>query len=204
MREKVQKNWIEATGQNAQAPAGLVEAERAEWDRLQVVKTGLTRKGSTKKVAADPIRRHLLWEPEQFEPQPVDRLVKDGFPLREVSTLAASGTPLKWFSLLNLKGAPKLLEEDLKKRSARARKKFLKASQRTVTVVQVKKQRAEGIWPVAGKPGRTKKIGDQAGDWFDTNGWFNIDKFYSFLQTNGYKVTQLEDAGARKRMGRAP
>lgn len=197
LREKY-KNWIEATGQNAQAPAGLVEAERTEWDRLQVVKQGLHEKAK-QKVAADPIRRHLLWEPEQFEPQPIDRLIKEGFPLREVSTLGASGTPLKWFSLLTLKGAPKLLEEDLKK----AGKSISKV--------------VEGI-PANGDGGASKnsaqkvfgqwlesqgalRIGDQAGDWFDTNGWFNIDKFYSFLQSSGYKVTQLEDAGARKEWG---
>lgn len=103
LREKY-KNWIEATGQNAQAPAGLVDVERAEWDRLQTVKQGLHEKAK-QKVAADTVRRHLLWEPEQFEPQPIDRLVKDGFPLREVSTLSASGTPLRWLSLLNIRGA---------------------------------------------------------------------------------------------------
>jgi len=195
---KKYKNWIEATGQNAQAPAGLVEAERTEWDRLQVVKQGLHEKAK-QKVAADPIRRHLLWEPEQFEPQPIDRLIKEGFPLREVSTLGASGTPLKWFSLLTLKGAPKLLEEDLKK----AGKSISKV--------------VEGI-PANGDGGASKnsaqkvfgqwlesqgalRIGDQVGDWFDTTGWFNIDKFYSFLQSSGYKVTELEDAGARKEWG---
>ncbi|KAF2395035.1 hypothetical protein FX983_03018 [Pseudomonas frederiksbergensis] len=192
------KNWIEATGQNAQAPAGLVEAERTEWDRLQVVKQGLYEKAK-QKVAADEIRRHLLWEPEQFEPQPIDRLVKEGFPLREVSTLGAGGAPLKWFSLLTLKGAPKLLEEDLKK-AGKSISKIL-----------------DGI-PANGDGGATKnsaqkvfgqwlesqgalRIGDQVGDWFDTNGWFNIDKFYSYLQSNGHKVTQLEDAGARKEWG---
>lgn len=197
LREKY-KNWIEATGQNAQAPAGLVEAERAEWDRLQVVKQGLHEKAQ-QKVAADPIRRHLLWEPEQFEPQPVDRLVKDGFPLREVSTLAANGTPLKWFSLLNLKGAPKLLEEDLKK-VGKSAKKILEGIPKNGDGGASKNsaQKVFGQWLASQG---ALKIGDQAGDWFDTNGWFNIDKFYSFLQTNGYKVTQLEDAGARKEWG---
>ncbi len=35
------KRWIEATGQNAQAPAGLVDAERAKWDQLQKIKDDL-------------------------------------------------------------------------------------------------------------------------------------------------------------------
>jgi hypothetical protein len=30
-------------------------------------------------------RRHLLWNPEQFAPQPQQRLVRTDFPLREIS-----------------------------------------------------------------------------------------------------------------------
>lgn len=59
--------------------------------------------------------RHLLWEPEQFEPKPEERRVKAGFPLREVSLLSAVNKPLKHFSLLNLEGIRKVVKEDLSK-----------------------------------------------------------------------------------------
>ncbi len=197
LREKY-KNWIDATGQNAQAPAGLVQAERAEWDRLQLVKQGLREKAQ-QNVAADANRRHLLWEPEQFQPQPVNRLVKEGFPLREVSTLAASGTPLKWFSLLSLKGAPTLLEEDLKK-AGKSASKVLEGIPKNGDGGAVKNS-AQKVFAQWLQSQGAFKIGDQAGDWFDANGWFNVDKFYSHLQSNGFKVTQLEDAGARNEWG---
>lgn len=200
LREKY-KNWIEATGQNAQAPAGLVEAERLEWDRLQVVKQGLHEKAK-QKVAADKIRRHLLWEPEQFEPQPIDRLVKDGFPLREVSTVGANGAPLKWFSLLNIKEVPKLVAEDLKKSADK-----LKESLKKVENIPkngdggAAKNSAQKTFAQWLESQGALRIGDQVGDWFDANGWFSIEKFYSFLGSKGYKVTELEDAGARQEWG---
>ena len=196
LREKY-KSWIEATGQNAQAPAGLVDVERAEWDRLQTVKQGLHEKAK-QKVAADSVRRHLLWEPEQFEPQPIDRLVKDGFPLREVSTLSASGTPLRWLSLLNIRGVPQLLKEDLEKAAKKVGKVEGIPKNGDGGAVKSSAQKVFGQWL---ESQGALRIGDQVGDWFDTNGWFNVDKFYKFLDSSGYKVTELEDAGKRKEWG---
>jgi len=110
------KRWIEATGQNAQAPAGLVDVERAEWDRLQKIKDDLQATAQQNVIAAKP-GRHLIWEPEEFQPKPVDRMVKPGFPLREVSLSDAKGTPLGWFSMTNLKDFKKLLRKMGKKPS---------------------------------------------------------------------------------------
>ncbi len=87
------KRWIEATGQNAQAPAGLVDAERAKWDQLQKIKDDL-QATAQKNVSTSKPGRYLIWEPEEFQPKPIDRMVKPGFPLREVSLSDAKGTPL--------------------------------------------------------------------------------------------------------------
>ncbi|MGY4664096.1 murein DD-endopeptidase MepM/ murein hydrolase activator NlpD [Pseudomonas chlororaphis] len=193
LREKYRR-WIEATGQNAQAPAGLVEKERAEWDRLQLIKEGLHKKAQAK--LAKPPSLHLLWEPEQFQPQPVDRLVKAGFPLREVSRVDAKGNPLSWFSLLDLDGMGKIIKNDLQK----AGKKVLNSVPKNGSGRAAKDsaQKVFGQWL---ESQGAHKIDDQAGDWFDSNGWFDIEAFYKYLTKEGYKVTQLEDAGARKGWG---
>ncbi|ROL83635.1 LysM peptidoglycan-binding domain-containing protein [Pseudomonas chlororaphis] len=193
LREKYRR-WIEATGQNAQAPAGLVEKERAEWDRLQLIKEGLHKKAQAK--LAKPPSLHLLWEPEQFQPQPVDRLVKAGFPLREVSRVDAKGNPLSWFSLLDLDGMGKIIKNDLQK----AGKKVLNSVPKNGSGGAAKDsaQKVFGQWL---ESQGAHKIDDQAGDWFDSNGWFDIEAFYKYLTKEGYKVTQLEDAGARKGWG---
>ncbi|AZC57243.1 MULTISPECIES: LysM peptidoglycan-binding domain-containing protein [Pseudomonas] len=196
LREKYRR-WIEATGQNAQAPAGLVEKERAEWDRLQIIKEGLHKKAQAK--LATPPSLHLLWEPEQFQPQPVDRLVKAGFPLREVSRVDAKGNPLSWFSLLDLDGAPKILMEELKNAGKKA-KKFLNGIPKNGDGGAAKDS-AQKVFTQWLESQGAHKIDDQAGNWFDSNGWFDIEAFHKYLTKEGYKVTQLEDADTRKSWG---
>lgn len=185
------KNWIEATGQNAQAPAGLVDDERAEWDRLQAVKDKL-RVQAQQNVANSTVRRYLLWDPEQFQPKPVDRLVNAGFPLREVSLSDSKGTPLGWFSVVNLKDAPAIIQED-KKKIGEVPKKLLKTLPANGADGSDKNS-ARGVFGQWLISQGARCIDDQAGDWFDSKGWFEVKKFHDHLKKKGWTVTALEDS----------
>ncbi|CAI8904735.1 LysM peptidoglycan-binding domain-containing protein [Pseudomonas serboccidentalis] len=193
------KRWIEATGQNAQAPAGLVDVERAEWDRLQKIKDDLQATAQNNANAATP-RLHLIWEPEEFQPKPVDRMVKPGFPLREVSLSDAKGTPLSWFSMTNLKDAKKIMKEDSKS-AANSIKKVVKSLPADATEGSDKNGENSSFreWLLAQG---AIKFSDQVGDCFDKKGWFKVNDFYAYLKKKGYKVTELENSATLANWGK--
>ncbi|MBI6946913.1 MULTISPECIES: LysM peptidoglycan-binding domain-containing protein [Pseudomonas] len=193
------KRWIEATGQNAQAPAGLVDVERAEWDRLQKIKDDLQATAQSNVNATKP-GRHLIWEPEEFQPKPVDRMVKPGFPLREVSLSDAKGTPLGWFSMTNLKDAKKILKEDGKSLGG-SLKKVMKSPPTDATEDSDKNSETSSFreWLLAQG---AVKFSDQVGDCFDEKGWFKANDFYAYLKKQGYTVTELENSAALTSWGK--
>ncbi|WP_438301813.1 hypothetical protein [Pseudomonas sp. NMS19W] len=121
------KAWIDASGQNVAAPTGIVEAEQAEWQRIQQARLKLRDDAEAAVAAALPLR-HLLWEPEQFQPKPEERLVKAGFPLREVALFNSPNSPVKHLSLLNLEGIAKVLKKDVSEIGAAASKDLKKTS----------------------------------------------------------------------------
>lgn len=192
------KTWIDASGQNVAAPAGIVESEQAEWQRIQQARVKLQEDAEAAVAAALPLR-HLLWEPEQFQPKPEERLVKAGFPLREVALFNSPNSPVKHLSLLNLEGIGKVLGDAWKKVGAKAAGDLLKAPGNS-----------------NGKAGEDSEdnpfhewlrlqgalaIKDQEGNWFDEKGWFDVEIFHTYLKSKNYKVETLDDAGARKEWG---
>jgi len=193
------KRWIEATGQNAQAPAGLVDAERTEWDRLQKIKDDLQATAQSNVSTSKP-GRFLVWEPEEFQPKPVDRMVKPGFPLREVSLSDAKGTPLSWFSMANLKDAKKIMKEDSKK-AAGSVKKVTQSLPADATEGSDKNSEINSFRQWLLDQGAIK-FSDQVGDCFDGKGWFKAKDFYAYLKKQGYKVTELEDDAALTNWGK--
>jgi len=193
------KRWIEATGQNAQAPAGLVDAERTEWDRLQKIKDDLQATAQSNVSTSKP-GRFLVWEPEEFQPKPVDRMVKPGFPLREVSLSDAKGTPLSWFSMANLKDAKKILKEDSKK-AAGSVKKVTQSLPADATEGSDKNSEINSFRQWLLDQGAIK-FSDQVGDCFDGKGWFKAKEFYAYLKKQGYEVTELEDDAALTNWGK--
>lgn len=192
------KAWIDASGQNVAAPAGIVEAERAEWQRIQQDRLQLRDDAEAAVAAALPLR-HLLWEPEQFQPKPEERLVKAGFPLREVALLNSPNSPVKHLSLLNLEGITKVLKKDASEIGAKASKDLQKlpgnstgkATSDTDDNPFHEWLRLEGALAIK----------DQQSDWFDEKGWFDVEMFHSYLKSKNYKVETFEDAGARKDWG---
>ncbi|MGP6459741.1 LysM peptidoglycan-binding domain-containing protein [Pseudomonas parakoreensis] len=193
------KRWIEATGQNAQAPAGLVDAERTEWDRLQKIKDDLQATAQSNVSTSKP-GRFLVWEPEEFQPKPVDRMVKPGFPLREVSLSDAKGTPLSWFSMANLKDAKKIMKEDSKK-AAGSVKKVTQSLPADATEGSDKNSEINSFRQWLLDQGAIK-FSDQVGDCFDGKGWFKAKDFYAYLKKQGYEVTELEDDAALTNWGK--
>jgi hypothetical protein len=190
------QDWIEASGQNAQAPAGLVEAERTEWDRLQAANEALRQEAEQSVLDTFP-RRHLLWHPETFRPEPEQRLVKSNFPLREFSVVG-SEPPLEHFSLDHLFSL-----RALRATATQATRENLKDARRLPAnsdgrAAQDSASNAFRTWLL--EQGAIQ-LDDQAGDWFDTEGWFDIERFHQYLQQQQYRITQLDNPDARRNWG---
>lgn len=194
---KKYKGWIEASGRQAKAPANLVSAERTEWDRLQADKDKLRLKAE-KNMETATVRRYLLWEPEQFQPKPEDRLVKNGFPLHEMSMLDDLKKPLTYLSMLTLPRLKKTLGEDWKKVGAKVKDLTKRPANSDGKAAKDSELNLFGQWLVEEGALRIK---DQESDWFTAEGWFDIELFYAFLQKKNYKVTALDSAGSRKEWG---
>jgi hypothetical protein len=192
------KAWIDASGQNVAPPAGIVEVERAEWHRIQQDRIKLRDDAEAAVAAALPLR-HLLWEPEQFQPKPEERLVKAGFPLREVALFNSPNSPVKHLSMLNLEGITKVLKKDASEIGASMAKDAQKlpgnSSGQAATDTDDNPfhewLRREGAIAIK----------DQQSDWFDEKGWFDVELFHAYLKSKNYKVDTFEDAGARKDWG---
>ncbi|SDS47752.1 LysM domain-containing protein [Halopseudomonas litoralis] len=194
--QKKYQDWVRATGTNAPPPAGLVDAEQQEWDELQKLLDDLHQQAH-RNLKASPIRRHLLWDPEQFTPRPVERLVRGDFPLREASLLGTGNKVVEALSLFDLsnigeqlKANGKKVVDDLGKAIRRIPINDKRGLSTTTSLFQ---QWLEGHGAIA--------IHDQAGDWFDKHGWFEVDQLSSYLQARSIKVAQLEDAAARQAWG---
>ncbi len=192
------KAWIDASGQNVAAPAGIVQAEKTEWQHIQQERMKLRDDAEAAVAAALPLR-HLLWEPEQFQPKPEERLVKAGFPLREVALFNSPNSPVKHLSLLNLEGIEKALKKDVSALGATASKDLQKLPGNSNGKAQTDTDdnpfhewlRLEGAMAIK----------DQESNWFDEKGWFDVELFHSYLKSKKLTVDTIEDAGARKDWG---
>ncbi|WP_231997056.1 hypothetical protein [Pseudomonas arsenicoxydans] len=145
-----------------------------------------------------PVRRHLLWEPEQFQAKPMDRLVKDGFPLHEMSMLDDLKKPLTYLSMYSLPRLQKTLKDDWKKVGAKVKDLKKRPGNSTGKAATDSELNLFGQWLAQEGALRIK---DQESDWFSAEGWFEIEKFYSFLQAKKYEVSGLESASSRKEWG---
>lgn len=192
LREKY-GTWLEASGENAPAPAGLVDTERNEWERIQADKDKLRLQAEQNVTGMYP-RRHLLWCPEEFQPKPVQRLVKTNFPLREVS-FSDGKSLLSHFSLNNINQA---LKEDATKIAKDSVKNLRKKLPQKSGAVAASASSDFRNWLL--EQGAFM-IDDQDGDWFDAQGWFDVERFHEHLQYNKIEVATLADAGARQAWG---
>lgn len=181
MREKY-AGWVKSTGQNMLPPAGLLEAEREAWDAEQIALQQLYAEAQQAVTSSKP-RRHLLWNPEQFKPRPVERLVKSDFPLHEVSW-PDSPKPLGHTSMMVLNG---LTKPNIKKSASFAGNSSAQPGSRSAFSDWLKGMGAF-------------EIKDQ-GDWFDNNGWFEVERFYEYLTKLGWQVDSLKNAATRKQWG---
>lgn len=195
------RGWIEAAGQNTPAPAGLVEAERAEWDKLQAANETL-RQEAERNVANSFPRRHLLWHPETFQPEPEQRLVKTDFPLREISLPNTGGNLLSRLSHLSLHDLADLRAAathsvDVTRENAHKSTYRIPANSNG----RATQDSASSVFRTWLLEQGAINLGDQAGDWFDAEGWFDVERFHQYLQEKTYSVAQLEQAGTRRAWG---
>ncbi|MCF5071589.1 hypothetical protein GIW70_25830 [Pseudomonas syringae] len=191
------KGWIEASGRQAKAPTNLVAAERAAWDRLQAEKEKLQLQAE-KNMETAPVRRHLLWEPEQFQARPEERLVKNGFPLAEMSMADSLKKPLTYLSMYSLPRIQQTVKGDVKKLGAKVKDLAKRPGNSDGKASSDTELSLLGQWLTQEGALRIK---DQESDWFSAEGWFDIEKFNAFLEAKKYKVTALESASTRKEWG---
>jgi len=191
------KGWIEASGRQAKAPTNLVTNERAAWDRLQASKEKL-RFQAENNVETATVRRHLLWEPEQFQARPEERLIKNGFPLAEMSMADSLNKPLTYLSMYSLPRLKQTVKDDWKKVGAKVKDLAKRPGNSDGKAATDTELSLFGQWL---KDEGALRIKDQESDWFSSEGWFEIEKFNAYLESKKYKVTALENAGTRKEWG---
>lgn len=181
------QQWVRAAGENIRPPNGLFDAERKAWAMLDA-ELGTLQKEAAENVRNSQPSRHLLWEPEQFAPRPVERLVRPDFPLREVSLPDTPGLPLRHFSLEVLR---KLLPVQTK-----ARAKFTGFTANNADI-----ERAESEFKIWLQEVGAVEVPDQ-GPWFEPEGWFDVERFHRYLEgKRGYHVDSLQKASDRKEWG---
>jgi len=177
--------WLRVGRQ--QPPGSLFEEERRQWQDLE------NKEKALKQDAEDIIRArkpalHLLWNPEAFEPKPVQRLVRSNFPLREISvpTERARLSHLSFKDLRNSLGtqAQKTLQEDLAKIAAKAGNPNF-----NIDAGNLSDGHALDYWFIH-MDARRLKIQD---DWFDTSGFFAPARFKAYLKAQGFYIENLRD-----------
>ncbi|WP_448680968.1 hypothetical protein [Pseudomonas nicosulfuronedens] len=169
------REWVDATGSNVPPPAGLLDAERQAWRELDAKLQALHQQ-AVDSVAQSQPRRHLLWHPEDFAPDPVERVVKTSFPLREVSLPGTPNGPLIHFSLDMLEG--------------------LKQIPASSTGMAAQDHATSRFHDWLTREGALRI--DAQGEWFDPQGWFDAEAFHRYLKEHRYQVKSLADAAARK------
>lgn len=187
--EKKHRDWISATGKETSAPSGLCAAEREQWFALKDQLDKLETQAKTNVAALRPTR-HLLWKPEEFQPRPLERLVRSDFPLREFS-LAKTQQRLSHLSvgeLFRLLGedAAQIIKEDLRALPGKV-KEASEGEGRSLDATDT-----FGYWL---QQQDAFPIGDQ-GPWFTEAGEFDPERFKAYLDKQKLKVDSLEDATA--------
>ena len=192
--EKKHNDWIIATGKEAPAPGGLCEAERVQWFELQKQLSDLEQQAKTNVAAMRPTR-HLLWKPEEFQPRPLERLVRTDFPLREFS-LAKAKQRLNHLSVRELfkllgEDAATILKEDVRALPG----KMLKASEGEGRSLDAQDEFAywlqqQGAFSI-----------DDQGAWFTEAGEFDAQRFKAYLDRQKIKVDSLQDPAALAQWG---
>jgi len=192
------EQWVKATGELAAAPRGLARQEREQWEALRAEAEALRRQAEAN-VAATAPRRHLLWNPEAFEPAPVERLMRTDFPLREVSLPGSGAGPLSYFSVLNLAQMGEQLKHGLSQGAVESAKLLRHAPASSDGGADIDTAASALHHWLAEQ--QAVRIGDQEGDWFDAQGWFDVERCYAYLRRQGYGVESLEDGARRAAWG---
>lgn len=186
--EQKHRQWLNATGENLAPPDALFAEEREQWRALAADRAALKHQAQDNVARMVP-RRHLLWEPQTFSPQPEERLVKTQFPLREIS-FADGSSLLQHFSLHQLRDT---LNEQAREHFRQIPGKAKLSISSSDPAQSARSILQEWLYSHGGK-----SIADQ-GDWFDEEGWFDVERFYATLAPDD--VISLQNPAQRKRWG---
>ncbi len=179
--------WTSATAENAAPPGMLFSDLQAQWYNLNDEANEIRSKAELRVRSLLPPRM-LLWEPERYQPKPLERLAKTNIPLREFS-LSSVSSALTHISLKDLarQGAGLLSEAltDLK-----ALPKPI-AKQADTDAAFSDWLALEGAMPLS-----------ENGPWFDEVGLFQPEPFFEALDARGIRVKSLQDGSIKQRWGK--
>lgn len=179
--------WTSATAENAAPPGMLFSDLQAQWYKLNDEADEIRSKAELRVRSLLPPRM-LLWEPERYQPKPLERLAKTNIPLREFS-LSSVSSALTHLSLKDLtrQGAG-LLNEALTD---------LKALPKPIAK-QADTDAAFSDWLAL----EGAMSLDEKGPWFDEAGLFQPKPFFEALDAQGIRVKSLQDGSIKQRWGK--
>lgn len=179
--------WTSATAEKAAPPGMLFSDLQAQWYSLNDEAAEIRNKAETRVRNLLPPRM-LLWEPERYQPKPVERLAKTNIPLREFS-LASATSALTHLSLKDLaRQGASLLSEALKDLIALPKP----------IAKQADTDAAFSDWlTLEGALSLSEK-----GPWFDEAGIFQPAPFFEALDTRGIRIKSLQDGNTKQRWGK--
>lgn len=153
---------------------------------VQQLKNLQKQSSELKKDAQNWVSEHykhgmLLWDPETYQPKPVDTIINSDYPLREFISASIyknlsknSANPYSYLSLYSLNGyrgpSPAADLNDMVGDPS-----FVKYFKSDVLVLELEKNKD---------------------DWFDKNGEFVFNNFKKFLNDNGYKIRNINQSWA--------
>lgn len=184
--EQRYSEWVSATAGRAAPPGMIFKDLEEEWHKLSDQAESLKLQAELRTRELVPPRL-FLWDPETYQPKPIERLAKDDIPLRELSCPSSSYV-LNHISLKQLsKQGANLFREPLKDL-----RRIPKAVSQAADPDQIFSDwlKQEGALEL-----------DEKGPWFDENGIFQPEKFFSYLDSKKLKVRTLQVAERRKSWG---
>jgi hypothetical protein len=178
-------HWANVTKQAP--PSSLFAQEEDHWRALEAKEADL-KKAAEDFVNRSQPRRHLLWNPEQFAPQPQQRLVRTDFPLREISV----PTEVERLRHLSFNAVLKDLNERTQALLKKDYENALAHAQKPSVKLAAGDAADPDLFSTWLKMHDARPIEIQDG-WFDRHGFFLPDRFKRYIKDEKLYIDNLRD-----------
>jgi hypothetical protein len=185
--EERYSQWVSATGGKSAPPGTLFVSLRDQWYALNTEAERIQTTAEARVRGIVPPRL-FLWNPESYQPKPIERLAKTSIPLRELSS-ASSTSILNHISLKQL--------AQISSGAFQGQLKELATSLPKSIAKEADEDRIFKDW--LNQEGALQL--DEKGPWFDEHGLFLPEKFFAALDAKGYKVESIKAEDKRNRWG---